>query len=53
MPERKTMERVKADKLAGKAPSTQAGEFVKADARRALEFSGCRPGHANACCAIG
>ena len=29
MPERKTMERVKADKLAGKAPSTQAGEFVK------------------------
>ncbi len=29
MPERKTMQRAAQDKRAGKAPSTQAGEFVK------------------------
>src|ERR1700755_3602991 len=29
MPEKKTLSRAKADKRAGKAPSTQAGEFVK------------------------
>ncbi|HTH76387.1 MAG TPA: DUF6496 domain-containing protein, partial [Trinickia sp.] len=29
MPERKTLSRAHADKRAGKAPSTQAGEFVK------------------------
>ena len=29
MPERKTLSRARADKRAGKAPSTQAGEFVK------------------------
>lgn len=29
MPERKTLSRAQADKRAGKAPSTQAGEFVK------------------------
>jgi hypothetical protein len=29
MPERKTVSRAQADKRAGKAPSTQAGEFVK------------------------
>jgi len=29
MPERKTLARAEADKRAGKAPSTQAGEFVK------------------------
>lgn len=29
MPERKTLTRAQADKRAGKAPSTQAGEFVK------------------------
>lgn len=29
MPERETMERAKQDKAEGKAPSTQAGEFVK------------------------
>jgi hypothetical protein len=28
MPERKTIERARRDKRAGKAPSTQAGEFV-------------------------
>jgi hypothetical protein len=29
MPERKTVSRAQADKRAGKAPTTQAGEFVK------------------------
>src|SRR5216117_198176 len=29
MPERKTIERAKADKRQGKPPSTQAGEFVR------------------------
>src|SRR5690349_21322459 len=29
MPEKKTLERARADKRQGKAPSTQAGEFVK------------------------
>jgi Family of unknown function (DUF6496) len=29
MPERKTLERARRDKRQGKAPSTQAGEFVR------------------------
>ena len=29
MPERKTIERAREDKREGKAPSTQAGEFVR------------------------
>src|SRR5436309_719576 len=29
MPEKKTIERARADKRAGKAPTTQAGEFVR------------------------
>jgi hypothetical protein len=29
MPEQKTLERARADKRAGKAPSTQAGEFIR------------------------
>ena len=29
MPKKRTIERAKMDKRAGKAPSTQAGEFVK------------------------
>src|SRR2546421_1545311 len=29
MPEKKTIERARQDKRAGKAPSTQAGEFVR------------------------
>ena len=29
MPEKKTIERARQDKREGKAPSTQAGEFVK------------------------
>lgn len=29
MPEKKNIERVKQDKREGKAPSTQAGEFVR------------------------
>jgi hypothetical protein len=29
MPEKKTLDRARADKRAGKAPSTQAGEFVR------------------------
>lgn len=31
MPDRKTIEKAKEDKREGKAPSTQAGEFVKAE----------------------
>jgi hypothetical protein len=34
MPERKTIERARADKRAGKPPSTQAGEFVKEEVER-------------------
>src|ERR1700679_3669356 len=29
MPDRKTLDRARADKKAGKAPSTQAGEFIR------------------------
>ena len=29
MPEAKTLERVRSDRKAGKAPSTQAGEFIR------------------------
>jgi hypothetical protein len=29
MPDKQTLDRVRADKRAGKAPSTQAGEFIK------------------------
>lgn len=29
MPEKKTLDRARADKKAGKAPSTQAGEFIR------------------------
>ena len=29
MPEKPTLERARADKKAGKAPSTQAGEFIR------------------------
>lgn len=29
MPERKTLERARADRKAGKSPSTQAGEFIR------------------------
>src|ERR1700733_9273948 len=29
MPEKRTLERARADKKAGKAPSTQAGEFIR------------------------
>lgn len=34
MSEQKTIERARADKRAGKAPSTQAGEFVKEEVKR-------------------
>lgn len=34
MPEQKTLSRARADKRAGKAPSTQAGEFVKEEVDR-------------------
>ena len=30
MPDRKTIDKARKDKRAGKSPSTQAGEFVKA-----------------------
>ena len=53
MPEKATMARARADKRAGKSPSTQAGEFVKEEmdhiregkhaqrARSRLSRSGC------------
>src|SRR5258708_30301618 len=34
MPERKTVEKARKDKRAGKAPSTQAGEFVHEEIRK-------------------
>ena len=37
MPEKKTLSRAKADQRAGKAPSTQAGEFVKEEVDRVRE----------------
>ncbi len=33
MPEKKTIERAREDKREGKAPSTQAGEFVREEIR--------------------
>jgi hypothetical protein len=37
MPEKKTVERAKRDKREGKAPSTQAGEFVREEVDRIRE----------------
>ena len=37
MPERKTIERAKKDKREGKAPSTQAGEFVREETEHIRE----------------
>jgi hypothetical protein len=37
MPEKKTMERARKDKREGKAPSTQAGEFVKEEIHHVRE----------------
>ena len=37
MPEKKTLERAKKDKAEGKAPSTQAGEFVREEMEHARE----------------
>ena len=37
MPERKTIERARADAAAGKAPSTQAGEFVREEIEHVRE----------------
>ena len=37
MPERKTLERARRDKRAGKAPSTQAGEFVREEIHHVRE----------------
>src|SRR5215831_15528591 len=37
MPEKKTIERARADKRAGKSASTQAGEFVKEEVDRVRE----------------
>src|SRR5258707_1504807 len=34
MPERKTVEKARKDKRAGKAPTTQAGEFVHEEIRK-------------------
>jgi hypothetical protein len=34
MPDRKTIEKAKQDKRAGKAPTTQAGEFVREEIRK-------------------
>lgn len=40
MPERDAIERAKKDKAAGKAPSTQAGEFVREEVRAYEEGKG-------------
>jgi hypothetical protein len=37
MPDRKTIEKAQADKKAGKAPSTQAGEFVREEIEHVRE----------------
>src|ERR1700752_3431208 len=37
MPERKTLERARRDKRAGKSPSTQAGEFVREEMHHVRE----------------
>src|ERR1700752_4046111 len=37
MPERKTLERARRDKRAGKSPSTQAGKFVKEEIEHVRE----------------
>lgn len=37
MPEKKTIERARADKRAGKAPTTQAGEFVREEIHHVRE----------------
>src|SRR5688500_8643486 len=37
MPEKKTIERAKKDKKEGKAPSTQAGEFVREEIHHVRE----------------
>src|SRR5213080_3099171 len=37
MPEKKTLERAKEDKAEGKAPSTQAGEFVREEIEHVRE----------------
>lgn len=37
MPERKTLERAAKDKREGKAPSTQAGEFVREEMEHVRE----------------
>ena len=37
MPEKKTIQRARADKRAGKAPSTQAGEFVREEIHHVRE----------------
>jgi hypothetical protein len=37
MPEKKTMDRVRRDRREGKAPSTQAGEFVKEEIEHVRE----------------
>jgi len=37
MPDRKTLQRARQDKRAGKAPSTQAGEFVREEIEHVRE----------------
>ena len=37
MPEKETLERAKEDKQEGKAPSTQAGEFVREEIEHVRE----------------
>src|ERR1700736_4403107 len=37
MPERETLERARADKRAGKSPTTQAGEFVREEVHHIRE----------------
>ena len=42
MPEKATLERAKKDKREGKAPSTQAGEFVREEIEHIREASAVR-----------
>ena len=50
MPEKKTLERAREDAREGKAPSTQAGEFVRGDGAypgRQARCSFCKAGDRN------
>ena len=45
MPEKQTLERAREDKREGKAPSTQAGEFIREEIDHIREGKHGRPQH--------